>query len=266
MKLHKRDSIQIYDYEGEGQTLLLVHAFPMDNTMWHNQVKFFSNKMRVITFDIRGFGNSIDDFEYIYTMENFANDVLGIIEHLKLENVNICGLSMGGYIVQRAVIKNPDYFSTMILADSRAEREDSKGTLSRAKFIKRLQNEGLGNFPDEFMKRLMYIENYNNKGLYDFVHKKISEQNVKGLIGASIAMSIRTNTIDYFDSIKIPVLIMVGEQDTFTPFRYSEAMHKVLEKSELKTIPLSGHLSPIENPEIFNNYLFDFLKKHNCIL
>jgi pimeloyl-ACP methyl ester carboxylesterase len=256
----KIKDITIYNYEGNGKKVMFVHAFPMTADMWHNQVNYFKKDYHVVTFDIRGFGKSVDSFNYIYTMEDFANDVLNIIEHLKLKDVNICGLSMGGYIVQRAVIKSPEKFSSMILADTKAEKEDDKGLLSRCKFIDKLKREGIGNFADEFMKRLMYKSNYENQELYNYIKSAIDKQNVKSLIGASIAMSTRTNTIDYFENISVPVLLMVGDNDKFTPLANSEKMKKHLKNSELKIIRNSGHLSPLENPEEFNFNLEKFLK------
>jgi 3-oxoadipate enol-lactonase len=256
----KVDDIIVYDYEGNGKIVLFVHAFPMTSEMWISQVNHFKKDYHVITFDIRGFGKSIDSFNYIYTMEDFANDVLNIIDRLKLTNVNICGLSMGGYIAQRAVIKSPGKFSSMILADTKAEREDDRGLISRSKFIDKLKKEGIGNFPDEFMKRLMYKDNYENAELYTFIKKIIEKQNIKALIGASIAMATRTNTIDYFNKLDIPTLIMVGDNDTFALLEHSLKMNQHLKNSELKIISKSGHLSPLENPKEFNKYLDDFLK------
>jgi len=261
MKKYKINDIAVFDYEGDGKTLLFVHAFPMNNKMWYNQVEMFRNTYRVITYDIRGFGKSIDSFKNIYTMETFANDVLNIILSLGLENVNICGLSMGGYIVQRAVLKSPDKFASMILADSKSERDDDKGLISRSRFIDRLMNYGIGNFADEFMKRLLYEKNYNNKELYRFIKGIINEQSEKSLAGASIAMATRTSTTEQLKELEIPVLLMVGEQDTFSPLPNTERMHKIIKNSVMRIIPESGHLTPIENMEIFNKYLSEFLSQ-----
>lgn len=261
MKEIKSGDITVYDYEGSGSPLLFVHAFPMNNKMWNEQVSEFKNKYRVITYDIRGFGKSKDSFKNIYTMETFANDVLEIIEKLDLKNVNICGLSMGGYIVQRAVLKARENFSSMVLADSKAERDDDKGMISRSRFIDRLMKEGIGNFADEFMKRLLYEKNYQNPGLYKFIKDVINEQSAKALAGASIAMATRTSTTEQLKGLELPVLLIVGEQDTFSPIPNTERMHKLIKNSVMKIIPESGHLTPIENTKIFNKYLSEFLSQ-----
>jgi pimeloyl-ACP methyl ester carboxylesterase len=74
-------------------------------------------------------------------------------------------------------------------------------------------------------------------------------------------MSTRTNTLDYFENIRIPVLIMAGDNDTFTPPEHSLKMKERLINSEFKIIKNSGHLSPLENPKEFNQYLDNFLKE-----
>jgi len=252
--------ICVYDYEGSGKTLLFVHAFPFNHRMWDYQINYFNNHYRVITFDIRGFGKSKDSFYHIYTMEDFSDDVLNIIEYFRLKEVNICGLSMGGYIVQRAVIKSTGKFSSMILADSKAERDDDEDVIKRARFISNLKNFGKESAADNFMRRLMYKDNYENKILYKFIKDIIDQQSVEAMCGASLAMATRTNTIDYFKDINIPVLIMVGDNDKFTPFEYSERMKSKLKNSRLKIISNSGHLSPLENPKEFNSYLSEFLE------
>ncbi len=261
MKEFFTGDICVYDFEGSGKPLLFVHAFPFDHNMWKKQVNHFSTDYHVITFDIRGFGKSKDSFNYIYTMEDFADDVLNIIEHLGLKNINICGLSMGGYIVQRAVIKYQDKFSSMILSDTKAERDDSEDVIKRAKYIRNLKKYGTAGEADKFMKRLMYKDNYGNKTLYKFIEDIINQQSSDAMCGASLAMATRTNTLDYFENINIPTLILIGDNDSFTPIRYSQSMQSKLRNSELKIIPNSGHLSPLENPGAVNSYLSDFLER-----
>ncbi len=262
MKEFFTGDICVYDFEGSGKPLLFVHAFPFDHNMWEYQVKHFRTNYHVITFDIRGFGKSKDSFNFIYTMEDFANDILNIIEHLKLKEVNICGLSMGGYIVQRAVIKYQDKFSSMILSDTKAERDGNEDVIKRAKYISNLKKYGTAGEADKFMKRLMYRDNYENKRLYKFIEDIINLQSAEAMCGASLAMATRTNTLDYFGTINIPSLILIGDNDTFTPIEYSKKMESKLKNCELKIIPNSGHLSPLENPEAFNSYLSEFLKKN----
>ncbi|MGB9695846.1 MAG: alpha/beta fold hydrolase [Ignavibacteria bacterium] len=255
--------IVVYDSNSNLTPLVFVHAFPLTHKMWNAQVEFFSDYFRVITYDIRGFGKSIDSFYYLYTMEDFADDLLTIINYLALSNINICGLSMGGYVVQRAVIKAPSNFSTMILCDTQANRDDQLTLLSRTKFLNKIEEIGLAHFADDFMRRLLHPNSYQNQTLYNFIMEEITLQNIKGLKGASLAMATRIDTSEYLPLLNLPSLIVVGDSDSFTPLEKSLKLKNLLINSRLEIISFAGHLSPLENPIEFNQYLLEFLKKYN---
>jgi pimeloyl-ACP methyl ester carboxylesterase len=263
MKELQIGDIVVYDSDSNLTPLIFVHAFPLTHKMWNNQIDFFSKYFRVITYDIRGFGKSPDTFHYLYTMEDFADDLLTIIEHLALSNVNICGLSMGGYIVQRAVIKMPSRFSTMILCDTQANRDDQATLLNRTKFLNKIEKIGLVRFADDFMRRLLHPGNYQNQILYNFIMNEITSQNIKGLKGASLAMATRIDTTEYLKLLGLPSLIVVGDSDSFTPLEKSLQLKNLISNSQLRIIPCAGHLSPLENYKEFNEYLLKFLKENN---
>jgi pimeloyl-ACP methyl ester carboxylesterase len=131
MNNFKLNGININDYEGKGEPLIFIHAYPLCNRMWDEQVNYFKDKYRVITYDIRGLGYSNEIDYYEFTMEELVNDLFAIIDHLKLEKVNACGLSMGGYILLRALVKNQEKFSSVILADTKSEGENNASLLGR---------------------------------------------------------------------------------------------------------------------------------------
>jgi len=255
--------IVVYDSNSNLTPLVFVHAFPLTHKMWKAQVNFFSDHFRVITYDIRGFGKSIDSYHYLYTMEDFADDLLNIIDYLELSNINICGLSMGGYVVQRAVTKVPSKFSTMILCDTQANRDDQITLLNRTKFLNKIERIGLARFADDFMKRLLHPNSFQNKTLYKFIMDEVISQKIKGLKGASLAMATRIDTSEYLQQLNLPTLIVIGDNDSFTPLEKSLKLKSLLINSNLKIISSAGHLSPLENPKEFNLYLFEFLKKYN---
>src|SRR6187549_4000961 len=91
-------SLNVQD-EGRGQPLLLVHGFPLDQTMWRGQISELSKSFRVIAPDLRGFGGSspIAGDDEILTMAQFADDLAALLTALQIqEPVTFCGLSMGG--------------------------------------------------------------------------------------------------------------------------------------------------------------------------
>jgi 3-oxoadipate enol-lactonase len=258
MKEIKLNDLHIYDYEGNGLPLIFIHAFPLNSKMWHQQINFFKDKFRVITYDVRGLGKS-KSINNQFTMECFADDFLLIIEHLNLDKVFACGLSMGGYILLRSYLKSPDKFKGLILADTRAEKDDDTGLINRSNTIVNIKNGKRKEFISTFIPKLIGKSN-DNIEIKNLLEDLIEDNTDEGICGAMLALATRTNSVDYLKSIKIPALILVGAEDELTPFSCSENMKNLIPNSILKVIPNSGHLSNLENPEIFNSNILDFLE------
>lgn len=261
MRELKINNLQVYDYEGKGDVLIFVHAFPLSSKMWKPQTDFFRNNFRVITYDIRGLGRSAEASNQ-FTMEEYSNDLISIIKHFDFEKVFVCGVSMGGYIILRSYIKRPELFKGLVLADTRAEKDDDNGLINRSNVISSIKNGKRNDFISNFLPKLINKKNYINSKLRNFIESIIEDNTDEGICGAQIALATRTNTSDYLKSFNVPVLILVGEDDELTPISCAETMRELIPKSEMKEIVGSGHLSNFENPESFNKYVNEFLKNH----
>jgi 3-oxoadipate enol-lactonase len=260
MKEINFNGLHITDYEGSGDALIFVHAFPLSSKMWNPQVEFFKNKFRIITYDVRGLGKS-NSVNNLFTMESYANDLLNIIEYLKLEKVIACGLSMGGYIIQRSFIKKPEAFKALILADTKSERDDDNSLISRSNVIESIKSGKRKEFVSEFLQKLINKKSFVNPDLKNFLENIFEDNTDEGICGAQLALATRINAKDYLCSFNIPVLILVGEDDILTPISSAEIMKNLIPDSEMKIIKQSGHLSNLENTVDFNRYLMQFLEK-----
>lgn len=260
MKEINYNGLSIKDYGGSGEILIFVHAFPLNSKMWNPQVECFKNKYRVITYDVRGLGKSKDKNNQ-FTMETYANDLLSVINYLNSGKVHACGLSMGGYILQRAFIKNPDLFKTLTLADTRSERDDDTGLINRSQVIENLKAGKRAEFVSDFLAKLINKKSYQNPEIKNFLEEIIGENSTEAICGAQLALATRVNSANFIDKINIPVLLLVGEEDILTPPSAAENMNKLIPDSELYIIKNSGHMSNLENIEEFNAYLMKFLEK-----
>lgn len=259
MKTFKIKNLTINDYEGSGEPLIFVHAFPLSSVMWDEQVKFFRDKYRVITYDVRGLGDSYSAENEIYTMESYADDLISIIKEMNLEKVNACGLSMGGYILLQAYHKEPGLFSKLILADTKASGDDNEGLKGRAAMINKLQNEGSDFLLKDFLPKLISEEGFKNEVLVNRLKEIISKNEAAGIAKAVAAIAIRLNHTENLSAITIPTLIIIGEHDKLTPIEHSQKMKSAIPNSKLEVLKNSGHISNIENPGVFNKVLNDFL-------
>jgi 3-oxoadipate enol-lactonase len=260
MKEININGLQVTDFEDRGEALIFVHAFPLSSKMWKPQIEFFSRKFRVITYDVRGLGKSKSD-NNTFTMETYANDLLEVVNYFNAGKVHACGLSMGGYILQRAFIKNPEAFKSLTLADTRSERDDDNGLINRSQVIENLRAGKRNEFATEFLQKLINKKSYENPGIKNFLEDIIAENTTEGICGAQLALATRVNSKDYLNKINVPVLILVGEDDILTPPSAAEVMKSLIPDSEMKIIKNSGHMSNLENTDEFNRCLMQFLEK-----
>jgi pimeloyl-ACP methyl ester carboxylesterase len=258
------NGISVYDNGKCRPPLLFVHAFPLNSGMWEPQIINFGNDYRVIAYDVRGLGKSSSD-DNLFFMENYADDLENIITALNMENVNAVGLSMGGYIIQRTLVKNPALFRTITLADTKGEKDTDEVLLSRSEVVNTIRNGGRNVFVSGFIKKLISDDNYKNPDIVKTLERIVSENSDKGICGAVNALATRTTTLHQLSSIKIPALILVGEKDTLTPLKCSEDLAAALSNSEMHIIKNAGHLSSLENSGEFNSLLEKFMEEHNNI-
>ena len=259
MKSIVLNGIKVFDHGNESsQPIIFVHSFPMNSRMWDFQTGYFKEKYRVITYDLRSFGQS-KSTDSNFTIESHSDDVLEIINHLKLVKPVICGLSMGGYIVLRTLEKAPDVFKAVILCDTKAEADANETKLKRALQIKQIKSGGRKDFVDSFIAGVLSPSN-TGTSTEKISRDIISEQSDECICSALMTMAARADKTSFLEHINIPVLIIVGEDDKLTPIENSISMQNKILVSRLEKIPKAGHFTNIENPSQFNNVFEAFMR------
>jgi pimeloyl-ACP methyl ester carboxylesterase len=246
----------------ESKTILFVHGFPFDHTMWQIQIDEFSKDYNCVLYDIRGLGESpAGDGQF--TMESFVDDLETILDELKLNRPILCGLSMGGYISLRAVERIEEKFSAAILCDTRSESDNNEGKLKRAAGIKRINKEGLALFAKDFITNCFGdVFKQNKKDDLQKIIEKSSRFNPAGVKGSLLAMLSRSDTTASLGKINIPTLLICGEEDALTPPSIMKDMFHKINNAEFVEIPKAGHMTPIENPLLVNKSIRDFLTRN----
>ena len=245
----------------KNKSIIFVHGFPYDHTMWKAQIDVLSEKYFCVTYDIRGLGESpAGDGQF--TMESFVDDLEIIIGELKLDKPVICGLSMGGYISLRAIERMQGKFSAAVLCDTRSEADNNEGKLKRAAAIKRINTEGLIPFTKDFVTNC-FGDPYKRNNKEDFEKRiaKSSSFDPVGVKGSLLAMMGRNVTTEYLSKIKIPSLFICGEFDALTPPSVMKPLAEKVIGAEFVVIKNSGHMSPIENPKEVNEAIKKFLDR-----
>lgn len=263
MKNFKVKGLSINDYEGSGRPLIFIHAFPLCSRMWDKQVEFFKDKFRVITYDIRGLGFSTADECLQFTLEEHVNDFFEIVDYLDLGRVNACGLSVGGYILLRALVRDQDKIESVILSNTKSEGEDNNSLLNRSAAIMKIKSGRKDEYLDEFLKKLLSEEGYNNGEVRSFVRTMMGWMHADGICANIMAIATRTNTFYQLKEIKTRALVIAGRKDTLTPVIHSFYMKENLPNAKFEVIQDAGHLSNLEKPEVFNDAVNKFLSNSN---
>ena len=241
--------------------LIFIHGFPFNKSMWYNQMKELMGEFRVISYDIRGHGNT-DKGVADFSIELFAQDLIGFMDELKIDKAIICGLSMGGYIALNAVTNFPERFDALILSDTNCIADTPEASEKRLKSIDTIKANGMEWYADVSTKNLFAPQSLLTKTIeIEYVREMILKTSEHSIYNTLLALANRKETCSKLSQIKVPVLILVGKEDKITPPEAAERMHLSIKESNLKIIELAGHVSNLENPDEFNDQLRKFLGK-----
>ena len=261
MKLQTQGISLAYETAGPRNSLpvVFIHGFPFSREMWRGQVKALSRDFYVVTYDVRGHGES-DTGDGQYTVELFVDDLIALFDHLKLKRAAVVGLSMGGYIALRAAERHPDRFRALVLCDTRSEADGNEGKIKRAQQVREIKNGGLKDFTEQFLRAVFYEKSISSDLPAVASIKSIIEKTPpQAVAGTLIALAGRTDTSAALYKLNIPTLILVGRHDAITPPSAANAMKEKISGSEMHIIPDAGHMSNLENPAEFTGHLVKFL-------
>jgi 3-oxoadipate enol-lactonase len=249
-----------YTVEGKGPWVVLSHSLACNHSMWDEQADALKRHYRVLRFDTRGHGGS-DAPDGAYSLDMLAEDLLGILDGLGIEETNFVGLSMGGMIGMTFALAHPGRFRSLVLCDTSSRIPPETATVWQGR-IKTAAEQGMEALVEATLQR-WFTEGFykSNKAMMKRVGQMIRTTRPTGYIGCCHAIP-KINLTDRLGAISCPVQIIVGEQDVGTPVAMSRAIHDAIPGSKLVIIPSASHLSNLEQPGLFDKALLGFLRKH----
>ena len=246
-----------YADTGSGPPVVLIHGFPFSRRMWEPQTPL-AGAGRLITADLRGFGESGGTPA---SLDELADDLHALVEHLRLPTAVFGGFSMGGYVLFRYLARHADRAKAVLLLDTRAEADTPEGRQRRYDSIARIERDGPAGYLDDFVKLVVATKTLESQpDLVKAVRDLMESRRTPSLVGGLRAMAQRPDSTPLLSSIRVPTLIVVGEDDKATPVSSARTMHEAIPGSRLVIIPEAGHVSNLEQPERFNAALRDFLQ------
>ncbi|OGQ09794.1 MAG: 3-oxoadipate enol-lactonase [Deltaproteobacteria bacterium RBG_19FT_COMBO_46_12] len=257
----KTKTIEInYELSGKAGSpvVVLSHSLASSLLMWNPQMDALNPHFQVLRYDMRGHGKS-GITSGPYTLEFLADDVIGLLDVLKIDRIHYVGLSIGGMIGQSLALNHAHRLRSLALCDTAAVIPAEAQPVWQERIDKAL-SKGMEAQVDETMERWFTPSSLKQRPpMVEIIRKEILATSVQGYIGCAEAIR-KLNYLERLPEIKLPTLIMVGEDDPGTPVPASEAIHKRLSNSKLVILPSARHLSNIEQSEAFNATLLMFLK------
>ncbi len=247
------------DTGGTGTSLLLIHGFPLDHTLWDPQKIALADRVRVLAPDLRGFGASGMPVGTL-SLDTYAQDLHSLLDALNVRTAIVGGFSMGGYIAFAFYRKYPERVRALILADTRPQADSAEARKGRDENVILARTAGSGAIADKMLPKMLTPKTIAEfPDLANAARSLMARQPVDGVVAALVAMRDRPDSTSMLPRISVPTCIVVGAEDTLTPPEDAQAMQAAIPGSRLVTIPAAAHLSNFEQPDAFNQALEEFL-------
>ena len=261
MQTHVNGITLAYSDRGTGLPIVFLHAFPLNRTMWAPQEQALSSQFRIITIDLRGHGES-DAPLWRYTLEQSADDVNAILNHLAIQHALFVGLSMGGYILFEFYRKYAARVKGLVLADTRAQADTEEGKYGRFQMAQIAYKQGPSAIAGLMIPKLLSPQTIQTRlDLVQQVRAMIENNQVSGIAGDLMAMAERPDSIPLLKQITCPTQIIVGELDQATPPSDAKLMADQIPNARLAIITNAAHLTNLEQPEAFNQIVATFAQE-----
>ncbi len=256
-------TLQFHDV-GRGPALLLLHAFPLSGEMWRPQLDALGADYRVIVPDLRGFGGT-DAPSPDGSMRDLAADCLELLNHLGVERFVLGGLSMGGYVafeILRQVAL--DRVTGLLLCDTKPGADTDDARANRLAMAEKALDEGPLPIAEMMIPKLLgETSRAERPEVVRAVRGLIEANSGAGIAAGQRAMAARPDSTPLLPTLRMPALVIVGEEDELASPSDTQAWATKLAHGALHIVPRAGHLPNMEQPETFNATLWPWLNRLN---
>jgi pimeloyl-ACP methyl ester carboxylesterase len=256
-----------YEEAGAGTPLIFVHEFAGDHRSWEAQVRFFSRRYRAIAYNARGYPPSdVPKDVTAYSQDQAVDDIKGVLDHLGIARAHVCGLSMGGYATLHFGLRYPDRALSLVVAgagygsvpgDRERFKQDSE--LIARRFVE----DGMAATAETYSRGPSRVQlmDKDPRGWREF-HEQLAGGSALGhaltLRGVQISRPSIFDLGDRMEKLTVPTLILTGDEDEpcLEPGIF---MKRKIPTAGLLVIPKAGHAINLEEPDLFNRAVLDFL-------
>jgi pimeloyl-ACP methyl ester carboxylesterase len=246
---------------GDGDPpLLLIHGFPFDHALWRHQLAALT-RCRRLAPDLRGAGAStVPEPPDDYSMARYADDLVEVLDALDIPQAVICGLSMGGYILFELLRRHAHRVRAAIFCNTKVAADSAEAKRGRDELAVLAQRQGARAVADTLLPKLVARATLGARPeVVAEVRAMITRAPVAGIIGALRALRDRPDSTPMLDAIRVPALVVAGDDDQITPAAGMQEMARAIPGAQFALIPAAGHVAPLEQPIVASEALAHFL-------
>ncbi|WP_111706910.1 alpha/beta fold hydrolase [Lutibacter citreus] len=254
---HKNSQVHFSD-TGKGSAIVLLHGFLENSSMWNSTVNILSTKFRVICIDLLGHGKT-ENLGYVHSMNDQAEMVKTVLNHLHLRKYMLVGHSMGGYIALAFGKLFPENVKGLCLMNSTALPDTEEKKINRDRGIKAVKQ----NHKTFIRIAIPMLFSEKNRTIFKKEIEEVIEEALKlspqGITAALEGMKIRENLTSIYKNTTFPIEMIIGKQDP--ALDYNSLIYQTKNtKVSIVEFP-DGHMSHIENKNDLIESLLKFGKK-----
>ena len=250
-----------YRQSGDGEPILWIMGLGNDHRGWAYQAPAFRDRFRCITYDNRDCGQS-QLADGPYTVADMAEDALGLLDALEIERAHVVGFSMGGAQAQELAIRHPERVRKLVLCNTYTSRDERAAQIFRGRVLLRERLSA-----EEYARLLLpwvyTYQDYQRPGFIEGTVQAILNDPYPQPIEAfrrQVEATISVHTEDRLAAIRVPTLLLFGEDDITTPVRFARALRSGIPHARLELVEGAGHGLPWSHPDEFNRIVREFLE------
>lgn len=259
MIVRSNDADIIYDVQGSGAPVVLLHPFPANHLFWRPVVEQLSSRYRFIIPDLRGLGRSSPG-EGPATMEKHAEDLRRVCDDAGAEKPLVVGVSIGGYILFEFWRRFRERVGALVLSDTKAGADTEEGRKTRLGAAEQVRQRGPEWFIDAQIPKLMgETTRQNRPDIVGEGRRIMMMSTANGIAAVQLGMAARPDSTPTLANIDVPALFTGGGEDVLTPPNEIERMHYGVRGSRIRIMQGAGHYAPFEKAEEYAAILREFL-------
>ncbi|WP_026689788.1 alpha/beta fold hydrolase [Alteribacter aurantiacus] len=242
-----------YEVHGEGMPILFTHGASWNHRLWDPQIEQLKDRYKVIVWDVRGHGKTKSNGEV--HGEVFVQDLIDLLDHLSIESIVLCGLSMGGMISMQTAIKYPTRVRGLIVIGAPCTFRFNR----YEQLIMPMHRFVFSYLPiNAFAKAQgVYFSQFNPSNKY-FIEEAVQSLTLKDWTRIWLALT-QMDCRDGLESIGCDTLVLIGEHDLIIRHQQKH-ISRAIPGSRLEVIPKAGHATNRDNPKRVNELIEEYLQ------